>query len=84
MSNYNVSVDLSSLFDDLSDRDQSEFIVEKFGSLYASSQESVASEIIGSLSGSTIASLIQEAFDSLNENEQADVAEYVKGVMGED
>lgn len=48
MSNYNVSVDLSSLFDDLSERDQREFIIEKFGSLYASSQESVASEIIDS------------------------------------
>lgn len=48
MANYNVSVDLSSLFDDLSERDQREFIIEKFGSLYASSQESVASEIIDS------------------------------------
>lgn len=84
MANYNVSVDLSSLFDDLSERDQREFIVEKFCSLYSSSQESVASEIIDSLSGSTTASLIKEAFDNLNENAQADVAEYVKGVMGED
>ena len=84
MTNYNVSVDLSSLFDDLSERDQREFIVENFGSLIASSQECVINEIIDSLSGSITTSLIKDAFDSLNYNAQADVADYVKGVMGED
>lgn len=79
MADYNVNVDLSDLFDDMSISKQTDFLVEKFCSLPIDKMVEVAGEMLENLNGDQVAKVIEDAFDNLHEQAQKHVINYVKG-----
>lgn len=79
MSVYKANVDLSDLFHDMSVNYQKSFLVEEFCSLHIEHQIEVVGEMLNNLNGQQVAKVIEDAFDSLHEQAQEHVINYVKG-----
>lgn len=79
MADYNVNVDLSDLFDEMSISKQTGFLVEKFCSLPIDKMLEVVEEMLENLNGNQTAKVIEDAFDNLHERAQEHVINYVKG-----
>lgn len=79
MADYNVNVDLSDLFNEMSISKQTGFLVEKFCSLPIDKMVEVAGEMLENLNGDQTAKVIEDAFDNLHEQAQEHVINYVKG-----
>lgn len=79
MAEYEVNVDLSNLFDDMSISKQTGFLVEKFCSLPIDKMVEVVGEMLENLDGDLTAKVIEDAFDNLHEQAQEQVINYVKG-----
>ena len=79
MADYNVNVDLSDLFNEMSISKQTGFLVEKFCSLPIDKMVEVAGEILENLNGDQVAKVIEDAFDNLHEQGQEQVINYVNG-----
>lgn len=79
MADYNVNVDLSDLFDEMSISKQTGFLVEKFCSLPIDKMIEVVGEMLENLNGDQVAKVIEDAFDNLHEQAQEHVINYVKG-----
>ena len=79
MADYNVNVDLSDLFNEMSISKQTGFLVEKFCSLPIDKMVEVVEEMLENLNGYQVAKVIEDAFDNLHEQAQEHVINYVKG-----
>lgn len=79
MVEYKVEVDLSDLFDDMTISEQKNFLVDKFSSLPIDKMVEVAGEILDNLNGDQVAKVIEDAFDTLHEQGQEQVINYVNG-----
>lgn len=79
MSVYKANVDISDLFHDMSENHQKSFLVEEFCSLPIKHQVEVVGEMLNNLNGQQVAKVIEDAFDSLHEQAQEHVINYVKG-----
>lgn len=79
MADYNVNVDLSDLFNEMSISKQTGFLVEKFCSLPIDKMVEVVGEMLENLNGDQVAKVIEDAFDNLHEQAQEHVINYVKG-----
>ncbi len=79
MSVYKANVDLSDLFHDMSVNYQKSFLVEEFCSLPIEHQVEVVGEMLNNLNGQQVAKVIEDAFDTLHEQAQEHVINYVKG-----
>lgn len=77
MAYYNVSVDLSELFDDMTINEQKNFLVDKFCSLPIDKMVEVVGEMLENLNGDQTAKVIEDAFDNLHERAQEHVINYV-------
>lgn len=79
MAYYEVSVDVSDLFDDMLVHEQKSFLIDKFCSLATDHQLEVVGEMLENLNGDQTAKVIEDAFDNLHEQAQEHVINYVKG-----
>lgn len=79
MADYNVNVDLSDLFNEMSISKQTGFLVEKFCFLPIDKMVEVVEEMLENLNGDQTAKVIEDAFDNLHEQAQEHVINYVKG-----
>ena len=79
MAEYKVEVDLSDLFDDMTISEQKNFLVDKFCSLPIDKMVEVVGEMLENLNGDQTAKVIEDAFDSLHEQGQEHIINYVKG-----
>lgn len=79
MADYNVNVDLSDLFNEMSISKQTGFLVEKFCSLPIDKMVEVVGEMLENLNGDQAAKVIEDTFDNLHEQAQEHVINYVKG-----
>lgn len=77
MAYYNVSVDVSDLYDDMFVQAQKSFLIDKFCSLTTDQQIEVVSEMLENLNGNQAAKVIEDAFDNLHEQAQEHVINYV-------
>lgn len=81
MKEFKIDIDLSDLFDNLDDTSKQAFLLEKFGDLNARDQKDVLGDMLGTLSGTDAAELLNSSFDNLNEQGQNEVMNYVNDVM---
>lgn len=79
MADYNVNVDLSDLFNEMSISKQTGFLVEKFCSLPIDKMVEVVEEMLENFNGDQTAKVIEDAFDNLHEQAQEHVINYVNG-----
>lgn len=76
------TIDVGALYEDLTERQQMAFLVEKFGELLSNKQKDVLSDVFEDMSFSDVADVIEDAFeDSLSDQYQENVHEYIKGLM---
>lgn len=85
MSEYNsqsIDIDLEEMFDNLSDKDQVEFLVDMFTNLPdEGTRMDVVKEHIWYLDGDTVADIITDTFWKMDSSDQKDIAERIADVM---
>lgn len=79
MAEYKVEVDLSDMFDNMTIKEQKNFLVDKFCSLPIDKMVDVVGEMLENLNGDQTVRVIEDAFDNLHEQSQEHVINYVKG-----
>ncbi len=76
------TVDVGALYEDLTERQQMAFLIEKFGELVGYKQKEVLGDVFEDMSFSDVADAIKDAFDdSLSDQKQEEVYEYIKSQM---
>ncbi len=85
MSEYNnqsIDIDLEEMFDNLSDKDQVEFLVDMFTNLPdEGTRMDVVKEHIWYLDDDTVADIITDTFWKMDSSDQKDIAERIADVM---
>lgn len=83
MSNYviNKEIDLSEEFDELTRKNQKEFIKDKFDEFPMLDQKEMLGDMLDTMPSAHLANILKDAFDGLNEQAQSDVYEYIKEIM---
>lgn len=80
--NQSIDIDLEEMFDNLSDKDQVEFLVDMFTNLPdEGTRMDVVKEHIWYLDDDTVADIITDTFWKMDSSDQKDIAERIADVM---
>lgn len=80
--NQSIDIDLEEMFDNLSDKDQVEFLVDMFTNLPgAGERKNVAKENMWYLEDDDTADIITDTFWSMDSSQQKDIAERIADIM---
>lgn len=80
--NQSIDIDLEDMFDNLSDKDQEEFLVDMFTNLpNEEARMNVVKDNMWYLEDDTVADIITDTFWKMNSSDQKDIAERIADVM---
>lgn len=80
--NLSIDIDLEDMFDNLSDKDQEEFLVDMFTNLpNEGARMNVVKDNMWYLDDDTVADIITDTFWKMNSSDQKNIAERIADVM---
>lgn len=80
--NLSIDIDLEDMFDNLSDKDQEEFLVDMFTNLpNEEARMNVVKDNMWYLDDDTVADIITDTFWKMNSSDQKNIAERIADVM---
>lgn len=80
--NQSIGIDLEEIFNDLSDEDQEEFLIDMFTNLSdEKARKNVAKDNMWYLDNDTAIDIISDIFWSMNSSDQKEIAERIADVM---